>query len=88
MIQNHLFDFAVKTTLKYIISNIAPMEDTKKVTEGLNALHKPPAMILANKVKTLLRPVKKPIAVAVSFLSEMFVIHAFATLSVAEAYIP
>ena len=53
-----------------------------KVTDGLNENQRIPAIELASIVAMLWKAVYVPIAVAVSFLSEMLDIHAFAMPSV------
>ena len=50
--------------------------------------HKSPALLLAIRLQRLCRPVKVPIALPVSVLLTILLIHAFEMPSVADAYTP
>ena len=59
-----------------------------KLKDAPNSNQTRPAIVLANIVQILWKPVYIPMAVAVSFLSVILLIHAFEIPSVAAAYTP
>ena len=72
----------------YRMTNIVAIAVIKKVVVAPNWNQISPANELAIIVQILCSPENVPIAVAVSFLSVIFEIHAFEIPSVADAYNP
>jgi hypothetical protein len=82
------FSEAGTITEKYKITKTVITEVVIKVADTPHLYHIIPANELANKENILLNPAKKPIAVAVSFVSVILLIQAIDIPSVAAAYKP